>query len=50
MLQHHSQPRSPRPAPLRRLGFCLLALLAAAALLPLRIVAAAPSAGDEAKQ
>jgi beta-lactamase regulating signal transducer with metallopeptidase domain len=43
MLQHHSQPLSTRPAPLRRLGFCLLALLATAALLPLRIVAAAPS-------
>jgi bla regulator protein BlaR1 len=43
MLQHHSQDHPSRPAPVRRLGFCLLALLGAAALLPLRIVAAAPS-------
>src|SRR5579862_1802160 len=38
MLQHHPQDVPPRPARLRRAGFSLLALLAVAALLPLRLV------------
>jgi bla regulator protein BlaR1 len=45
MLQHHQHDRHDvQPGSLRRLGLLLLAALALAALLPLRIVAAAPAA------
>jgi bla regulator protein BlaR1 len=43
MLQHHLHDAPPRRARLRRLGFALLAFLALAALVPLRIVTAAPA-------